>query len=370
MDSRRVAVMLIGLPLLWASVLDAQPMTRVSTTLAAIARYPAFFHDKAITLLGAPEPIVGGLTGIALPAPRTFVLQPRTGQLPQRQVELRGRLFDIGRFLSDDSRLGPLNLPQVVNAVSPERWPARETLLVLTGASWAEPPSAGDVSLRAIALNPAAFQGRTVTVRGKFRGRNLLGDLPAWPRESQWDFVLQAADAAIWILGRRPRGDGFDLNTSTRAHTGRWLEVTGRVEVRDDLPVLLADRITTTKADDELTEPEEPAPAPLPAPDVVFSAPAQNEISVATDVVVRVQFSRPMRAATFDGNVQVRYVSPAGLMPPPFTVTYRPAPMAVELHFEYALAADAEVEVVLSPKILSADGVAFAGTTIKFKTTQ
>jgi hypothetical protein len=252
--------------------------------------------------------------------------------------------------------------------VSPDRWPSREQLFVLTGTTWSEPPSTSDVSLRAIALNPAAFDGRTVTVRGRFRGRNLLGDLPAWPRESQWDFVLQAADAALWILGRRPRGDGFDLNTSSRAHTGRWLEVTGTIEIREALPVLLAQRIVTTDAEEDTTELPEPPPAPLPAPEVIFSAPAQDEVAVPTDVTVRVQFSRPMNQSSFDGQIRVRYRSPDTLQPPPFAIVYRAAPMAVELRFEYPLAAGAQVEVVLGTGIESADGVALAATTLRFST--
>lgn len=346
----------------------AQVMTRLATTLEAIAAYPAFYHDKAVTLVGAPAPLPSGVTGLPMPDPAQFVLQPRSGDVPQRAVELRGRLFDIGRFLSDDSRLGPLGLRSIIDTLSPDRWPARERLFVMTGATWAEPPSSTDVSLRAIALTPAVYDGRTVTVRGRFRGRNLLGDLPAWPRESQWDFVLQAADAAIWVLGRRPRGDGFDLNTSSRAHTGRWLEATGRIEIRESLPVLVADRLATATADDDEVEVPEPPPAPLPAPEIVFSAPTQNEVAVPPDVTVRVQFSRPMNAGSFDGQVRVRYPSTDALQPPPFATVYRAAPMAVELRFEYPLAAGTVVEVTLGSGITAADGGPFAGATLRFTT--
>ncbi len=347
---------------------SAQVMTRMATTIGAVRAYPAFYHDKAVTILATPAPDPTGLTGVSVPAPARFILQPRSGQLPQRDVELRGRLFDVGRFLSDDSRLGPLGLRSIIEAVSPDRWPSREQLFVLTGTTWSEPPSATDVSLRAIALNPEAFAGRTVTVRGRFRGRNLLGDLPAWPRESQWDFVLQAADAALWILGRRPRGDGFDLNTATRAHTGRWLEVTGPIEIRESLPVLLAQRISTTAAEEDTAELPEPPPPPLPAPEVVFSAPAQDEVAVPPDVTVRVQFSRPMKPSSFEGQVRVRYRAPDTRQPPPFAIVYRAAPMAVELRFEYPLATGAQVEVLLGTGIESTDGVKLPATTLRFAT--
>lgn len=345
-------------------------MARVATTLQAVLRYPVFFHDKAISLVGTPVPLANGAQiGLPVEAPKAFVIAPRSGQPSERAQEFRGRLFDIGRFASDDSRLGPLNLPAIITSVAGDRWPSRETLFVLTGATWSDAPADNDASLRAVALNPGRFAGRDVTLRGRFRGRNLFGDAPAWPRESQWDFVLQSADAAVWILGRRPRGDGFDLSTTNRAHTGRWLEVSGRVEIRDDLPVVIAERIRQTTAEQDQAEAAEPAAAPLPPPEVVFAAPTQGETGIARDVIVRFQFSRPMRQATFDGQVRVHYAQNPSLAVPEFTVAYRPAPMAIEIRFSGPLAPGAEVIVDLGTGVVSADGVPFAGTTLRFTTT-
>ena len=345
-------------------------MTRVATTLQAVLRYPVFFHDKALSLVGTPVPLANGAQiGLPVEAPKVFVIAPRSGQPSDRAQEFRGRLFDIGRFASDDSRLGPLNLPAIITSVVGDRWPSRETLYVLTGATWSDAPADNDASLRAVALNPGRFEGKSVTLRGRFRGRNLFGDAPAWPRESQWDFVLQSADAAVWILGKRPRGDGFDLSTTNRAHTGRWLEVTGRVEIRDDLPVVIADGIRATTAQEEQAEAAEPVAAPLPPPEVVFSAPTQAETGIARDIIVRFQFSRPMRQNTFDGQVKVRYAQDPTMPVPAFTVTYRPAPMAIEIRFSGPLAPNAEVVVELGNGLLATDGVPFAGTTLRFTTT-
>jgi hypothetical protein len=347
-----------------------QVLSRVATTIEAVVRYPAFFHGKTIALAGTSIPVAGGeQIGLPIEAPRTLVIAPRTGQPPDRPQEFRGRFFDIGRFLSDDSRLGPLNLPAIITSVmGPDRWPGREQLFVLTGATWSDAPAPNDVSLRAVALAPANFEGRPVTVRGRFRGRNLFGDLPAWPRESQWDFVLQAADAAVWVLGRRPRGDGFDLSTTNRAHTGRWLEVAGTLEVRDDLPVIVARTIRTTAAED-IAEEAPPTVAPaLPAPEVIFSAPTPGELAVPRDVVVRLQFSRPMDDASFEDRVRVRYAEDPERPVPAFTVSYRPAPMAVEIRFSAPLAPGAAIVVELLEGIAAADGVAFAGSTLRFTT--
>jgi hypothetical protein len=349
--------------------MQAQVMTRFATTLEAVLRYPVLFHDKAIAIVGPAVPLASGAQlGLAVEAPKHFVIAPRTGQPPDRPQEYRGRLFDIGRFASDDSRLGPLNLPTLITSVVGDRWPARETLFVLTGSTWSDAPAQNDNSLRAIALAPSRFEGRSVTVRGRFRGRNLFGDAPAWPRQSQWDFVVQSADAAVWVLGKRPRGDGFDLSTTNRAHTGRWLEVTGKVELRDALPVIIAESLRVTTAEDDQIEAAEPVAAPLAPPTLVFSAPAQGETAIATDVIVRFQFSRPMRPATFDNQVRVRYAQNPDMPTPAFTVTYRPAPMAIEIRFSGPLAPGAEVIVELLGGILAADGVPFGGTTLRFST--
>src|SRR5688572_30673220 len=176
--------------------LSGQSMSRLATTLAAIQRYPVFYHDKSITVVGTTIEAAGGtLAALAADPPKQFIIVPQTGRVPIRSLELRGRLFDIGRFASDDSRLGPLDLPRVIKtAVGDDRWPARGQLLVLHGATWMERASDRDAppapTMRNLALIPDRFKGQTVTLRGRFRGRNLLGDMPAWPRRSEWDFVI------------------------------------------------------------------------------------------------------------------------------------------------------------------------------------
>ena len=49
------------------------------------------------------------------------------------------------------------------------------------------------------------------------------------PTPGKWDFVMQSADAAVWVSGLRPRGRGFELDPSARVDTGRWVQVTGTV---------------------------------------------------------------------------------------------------------------------------------------------
>ena len=171
--------------------ITAQPMSRLATTLAALQRYPVFYHDKAITIVGTAVEADGGtLAALAMDAPKQFIIVPRSGRVLVRPLELRGRLFDIGRFASDDSRLGPLDSPRVIVPL-----PAIGGLRVASCSCSME--RAGVIGCAAGGDNaqpgivPDRFQGQTVTVRGRFRGRNLLGDLPASPRRSEWDFVIQ-----------------------------------------------------------------------------------------------------------------------------------------------------------------------------------
>lgn len=349
---------------------SSQTLSRTATTLEAVLKYPAFFHDKAITVAGQAVPIANGQhLGLAVPAPKLFALVPQSGQPPSRAQEYRGRVFDIGRFTSDDSRLGTLNLFSLLRDIAGERWPTRETVFALTGVTWADPPGRSDTSLRALALMPQAFNGRAVTVRGRFRGRNLLGDLPAWPRLSEHDFVIQAGDGAVWVLGRRPRGDGFDLSPTNRAHTGRWLEVTGQVEVRDELPVIVATGLKVAPAEDDAVPDAPDAPLPsLGPPEVIFSAPLAGETDVPRDVVVRIQFSRPMRASTLEGQISVAYAPGVSLAIPRPTMTYRPGPMAVEIRFAEPLAPGVEVVIQLGTGLLAADGAPLGGQVLRFTT--
>ena len=76
--------------------------------------------------------------------------------------------------------------------------------------------------IRAIALAPERYEGREVKVIGRFKGRNLYGDLPQALGKGKWDFVLQSADGAVWVTGVRPRGKGF-RSRSQRARRHRPL---------------------------------------------------------------------------------------------------------------------------------------------------
>ena len=88
---------------------------------------------------------------------------------------------------------------------------------MILGATLVEEPAPTDPSLRSIALAPAQFENRGVTLVGRFRGRNLYGDLPTALNKGKWDFVLQSADAAIWVTGSAAEGQGVRARSGARA---------------------------------------------------------------------------------------------------------------------------------------------------------
>ena len=193
---------------------------------------------------------------------------------------MRGEFWDLGRLRPDDSRFSSQNFGPVLEAASRGEWPARDQVFVILGATFVESPLPQQPSIRALALAPEKYADRGVTIAGRFRGRNLFGDLPLPAGKSRWDFVLQAADGAVWITGLRPRGKGFDLDVEARVDTGRWLEVTGTVRRDGSLVWVEASSIALASAPTEtpveVTVPTVPREAP---PRVVFTAPVANDIT-------------------------------------------------------------------------------------------
>ena len=127
------------------------------------------------------------------------------------------------------------------------RWPARDQVFVILNATLHPGPACDRPDDPVDRADSGAVRQSKVTLTGRFKGGNLFGDLPHGVAKSKWDFVLQSADAAIWITGLRPKGKDFDLDPGARVDTGRWVEVTGTVH-RDAAAVWIAGesiRLTT-----------------------------------------------------------------------------------------------------------------------------
>lgn len=349
----------------------AQTQSRVATTRALLLKHSLFFHSRTIALTDTLR-LTEGVWRIPVEAGKTLVVALQSAPATNGPVEIRGTFVDVGRFAPDDSRITAYSLQPIVQAIvgANGAWPQRETLFAIVNATINPPEDSTVPSMRNIAMFPEKFDGKPVTLRGRFRGRNLVGDLPSWPRQTENDFVLQAADGAVWVTGVKPKGKGFDLDTSSRRDLGRWLEVSGTMAVAEGLPLLRAKTVAASSPEDEgpLRE-ERPAAPVLPPPAINFSVPTDGESDIAPATTVRVQFSRDMKAESFEGKVRVTCsVNGAPVAAPPVTTTYRPATLSVEIKFTSPLPRFATVTVEFLEGITAPDGTKLPPGKITFST--
>jgi hypothetical protein len=219
------------------------------------------------------------------------------------------------------------------------------------------------------------------TITGQFSGRNLLGDLPDAPAQSRYDFVLRAADGAIWIANMRPRlkdanGKDIELGLDARIETGRWLRVRGTVrQVRGLMWVdAEAGSLELAKPPTDAAADEETVRVPAgPPPEVIFSAPTQDETDVLQATSVRIQFSRDLDQSTLKGRIRAEYsaaesaergepVTPAA----EFTTQYAGAGRVLELKFAKPLERFRTVKVQVLEGVLGTDGQALQPWTLTF----
>jgi hypothetical protein len=107
--------------------------------------------------------------------------------------------------------------------------------------------SDGASALADLVTRPEAYAGRSLTVVGRFRGRNLYGDLPAGSALTPSDWVLRSGCCSIWVTGKEPRGDGFALDLDSKADSRWWLAVEGKPLTHDGVVVLKARKVTVAK---------------------------------------------------------------------------------------------------------------------------
>ena len=177
-----------------------------------------------------------------------------------------------------------------------------------------------------------------------------------------------------WPAGSR-KGDGFELDVQARIDTGRWLQVTGRVTLHDGMVVIDATGIALAEPPAD-RQPIAPARARLgPPPEVIFSAPLQDDVDVPPDTTVRIQFSRDMEPRSFDDRVTVSYGGPAG----PggavaaataddigFEAAYRPRNRVLEIRFGAELEQFRTIDIRLLDGIAATDGVQLPAWTLSF----
>jgi Big-like domain-containing protein len=342
---------------------DAQSSARRLTTLDGLRQYPGYYHLQNVLLRG--EFAEGGARVTFRAAEqemRVFLTEGVSST--SGPVEVRAQMIDIGRLEPVDPRVTPF-----AEGRDAERWPkpGEELVLNVTGVTSAQPATTPTV--RAIALEPWRFEGQKVTLIGQFRGRNLLGDLPASPAKGKYDFVLRSADGAVWVTGLRPRGRGFELSVDARVDTGRWVQVSGTV-ARERSLVLIEGLTFASAAAPEVTPATEELPAPqvpLAPLEIVFSTPQPDETDVSATASVRVQFSRGVNPATIAGNIRVGYAgAQPGSPPVQFQYGYDAATRAIEIKFTQPLERFGTVRVDFLEGLKAFDGGPFKPRTLTF----
>ena len=363
-----------------ATVVSAQPPTRVAATIAALRAAPVFYHGKPIAVLGSIvearelfrlEPMSAASVPAAAPAAVVDISERPVfifwRERPTRTSgEIRGEFWDLGRLTEGDTRFSSYDFRPLLEATTQGRWPGRDQIFVLIGATMTEAVLPESPSLRAIVLAPDKYENRSVTLSGRFRGRNLYADV-ASPLQTpgKWDFVIQSADGSIWVTGVRPKGRDFELDPGARLDTRRWVQVTGTVRRELSRVWIEGREIGLSSAPDETPLPVDvPVTPPEPPPAVVFSAPVADETDVDGRVIVRVQFSRDMDARSFKDHLRVTYVAadvpgkPAAAPRPvpSWAFNYNVGSRGIELKFAAPLEPFQTVRVELLAGIKAIDG--------------
>ena len=101
---------------------------------------------------------------------------------------------------------------------------------------------AGLLAIEDLIARPANLFKETVRVRGQFRGKNLFGDLTAGGAPAD-GWVIKDGGYAVWVSGKRPKGNGWSLDPESRSDSVRWVEVEGKLEKRDGVTLLKAARV-------------------------------------------------------------------------------------------------------------------------------
>ena len=361
------AAVLLLAGMLRPAVPAAQPLRYMPTTLAALDAYPSFFHRQPVVVRATPE---GDLRDVFVSdgERRVRALHVAPPVADERDVlEIEGTFWDVGRLQPDDPRVADHGIAALSDRLLGKPWPSTGELRLLIADDTRRADAPDGTTIRTIALEPARYRDRTVTVTGRFRARNLFGDLPEAPGNTRDDFVLRSGDAAIWIVGMEPRGDGFDFDVMARVDTNRWLQVTGVVGGGNHLATIEAESLATVDRPAPVADRRE-APRPeqrLPS-EVIFSAPTQDDTGVAVDALVRFQFSRDMNPDSFAGNVRAAYVGADGALE--LTTEYRPRNRVLNVQFIEPLLPYRPLAVTLGDGIEALDGAPLIPYTLRFAT--
>jgi Big-like domain-containing protein len=218
-------------------------------------------------------------------------------------------------------------------------------------------------TLESLVSRPGRSDGQTVRVVGKFRGRNLYGDLPARSERASGDWVIKDDVYAVWVSGRKPKGSGWELDANLKRDTGKWIEVVGRPETRNGIIYVRAMQVRLTdppRPTADAAPPPPPPERPKVPPVVVFALPLDGEGDVPSDSRFVVQFNKDMDEASFKGHVMLRYAGPTLPGDREFDgikLTYDQGRRALTVDPGDVLRPGRQIELVLLPGIADVDGL-------------
>jgi len=191
----------------------------LAARVLVIPMQPGDYHD-----LGTMNGIDVDLTGVVRVLPTKQDLVPCRGT----------------RVL--ESKCEDWDLPVLPNAQA--NWPPVSiTVVRISDRGTSGGPRKERRTLADTGLDAAAADGKPVRALGQFRGANLCKDLPEASRHDPADWVLHTTEGPVWVTGRRPAGKGFQLDAAYRGDTTRWLEVSGKVLILENVRYLKASKV-------------------------------------------------------------------------------------------------------------------------------
>jgi hypothetical protein len=220
------------------------------------------------------------------------------------------------------------------------------------------------ISLEELVSRPGKYDGKAVHVVGKFRGRNLYGDLPAKSERNSSDWVIKDDLYAVWVTGRKPKGDGWALDANLKRDTGKWMDVVGRPTTVGNVTYVQALQVVLgapPKPNADAAPPPPPPERPKVPPVVVFSLPLDGDREVPPTGRFAVQFSKDMNEESFKGRVVLRYVGrvqPGDRDFDAAKVTYDGGRRALIIDPGDVMRSGRVVELILLPGIVDIDGMA------------
>jgi hypothetical protein len=362
--------------LLLAVTVSAQPTTRRATNVAALLAHSTFYHLRPVVIVGTIALQNSGEMRVTSEAGSIRLIYK--GNIPDGPAEVRGEFWDLGRMNAADPHLGSYDVKATFGIDPDGPWPRPGQIVAIVASAVSPAPAPSAPSIRNVVLYPTRYADQRITLVGQFAGRNLLGDLPDAPGQSRYDFVLRAADAAVWVTNMRPRGKDFELSLDARLDTGRWLEVSGTVQQGRGLQWLdaQAGSLKLTQAPKDTPEEQPIRVAAAPPPEVIFSAPTEGETDVSVSTNVRIQFSRDINPTTFRNHVRAQYAkadTPIARQQPPkpaveVSTQYSPGTRVLEVRFASPLERFSTIHLELMEGILGTDAQPLKPWTLTFQT--